>query len=65
MAQSDQPRRGGTRVVTRGGDTGETALGRGVRVAKSDARVEACVIDTRFSAEGYRPDEGPVWAPSV
>lgn len=41
MTQTDQPRRGGTRVVTRGGDTGETALGRGVRVSKSDARVEA------------------------
>ncbi|WP_051631337.1 cob(I)yrinic acid a,c-diamide adenosyltransferase [Afifella pfennigii] len=30
-----------TRVVTRGGDKGETSLGRGVRVSKSDKRVEA------------------------
>ena len=53
MAQSDQPRRGGTRVVTRGGDTGETALGRGVRVAKSDARVEAYgTIDEASSVLG-------------
>ncbi len=31
-----------TRVVTRGGDGGETALGRGVRVPKDAARIEAC-----------------------
>jgi cob(I)alamin adenosyltransferase len=30
-----------TRVVTRGGDTGETSLGRGARVPKNNARVEA------------------------
>ena len=30
-----------TRVVTRGGDGGETAIGRGVRVSKDAARVEA------------------------
>jgi cob(I)alamin adenosyltransferase len=29
------------RVVTRGGDAGETSLGDGSRVAKSDARIEA------------------------
>ncbi len=53
MAQSEEPRRGGTRVVTRGGDTGETALGRGVRVAKSDARVEAYgTIDEASSVLG-------------
>ncbi|HEY6979421.1 cob(I)yrinic acid a,c-diamide adenosyltransferase [Reyranella sp.] len=30
-----------TRIYTRGGDTGETSLGRGERVAKHDPRVEA------------------------
>jgi len=30
-----------TRIYTRGGDTGETSLGRGERVAKHDIRVEA------------------------
>jgi cob(I)alamin adenosyltransferase len=30
-----------TRIYTRGGDAGETSLGRGQRVAKHDARVEA------------------------
>jgi cob(I)alamin adenosyltransferase len=30
-----------TRIYTRGGDTGETSLGRGERIAKHDPRVEA------------------------
>jgi cob(I)alamin adenosyltransferase len=30
-----------TRVVTRGGDGGETSLGHGVRVSKDNTRVEA------------------------
>ena len=30
-----------TRIYTRGGDKGETSLGRGERVAKHDLRVEA------------------------
>ena len=30
-----------TRIYTRGGDAGETSLGRGERVAKHDIRVEA------------------------
>src|SRR6185503_4360488 len=30
-----------TRIYTRGGDKGETSLGRGERVAKHDPRVEA------------------------
>jgi cob(I)alamin adenosyltransferase len=30
-----------TRIYTRGGDSGQTSLGRGERVAKHDPRVEA------------------------
>ena len=30
-----------TRIYTKGGDKGKTSLGRGERVAKHDARVEA------------------------
>ena len=36
-----------TRIYTRGGDTGQTSLGRGERVAKHDPRVEAYGTTTR------------------
>lgn len=42
-----------TRIYTRGGDTGETSLGRGERVAKHDLRVEAYgTVDEANSAIG-------------
>jgi len=41
MRKRDEPVRL-TRIYTRGGDTGETSLGDGSRVAKTDLRIEAC-----------------------
>ncbi len=41
MTEKDQSSTRRTRVVTRTGDKGETSLGKGVRVSKSSARVEA------------------------
>ncbi len=41
MRNRDEPVRL-DRIYTRGGDAGETSLGSGERVAKDDARIEAC-----------------------
>jgi cob(I)alamin adenosyltransferase len=42
-----------TRIYTRGGDAGETSLGDGTRVAKTDARIEACgAVDELNAALG-------------
>src|SRR3954468_7674007 len=53
MRKRDEPVRL-TRIYTRTGDTGETSLGDGSRVAKTDARVEATGdVDDLNSALGW------------
>jgi len=53
MRKRDEPVRL-TRIYTRTGDTGETSLGDGSRVAKTDARVEAIGdVDELNSALGW------------
>lgn len=48
-----------TRIYTRGGDTGETSLGDGSRVAKTDARVVALGdVDELNSLLGWAPAGG-------
>src|SRR4029077_7114157 len=45
-----------TRIYTRGGDAGQTSLGRGERVAKHDPRVEAYgTVDEANSVIGMAP----------
>ena len=59
-----------TRIYTRGGDSGQTSLGRGERVAKHDPRVEAygtideanSVIGLARSAIARRALGGPHYA---
>ena len=51
--KSDEPVRL-TRIYTRGGDAGETSLGDGTRVSKTDPRVEAVgVVDELNSLVGW------------
>ncbi|MFL6036435.1 MAG: cob(I)yrinic acid a,c-diamide adenosyltransferase [Gaiellaceae bacterium] len=53
MRKRDEPVRL-TRIYTRGGDAGETSLGDGSRIAKTDARVEAIGdVDELNSAVGW------------
>jgi cob(I)alamin adenosyltransferase len=53
MRKRDEPVRL-TKIYTRGGDAGETSLGDGSRVAKTDARVEAIGdVDELNSALGW------------
>jgi cob(I)alamin adenosyltransferase len=56
-----------TGIYTRGGDAGETSLGDGSRVSKSDPRIEACgAVDELNSAIGWVlaggvPEEWRAW----
>jgi cob(I)alamin adenosyltransferase len=67
MAKRDEPVRL-TRIYTRAGDAGETSLGDGSRVSKTDRRIEAYgTVDELNSflgfalAAGDLPDEFRVW----
>ena len=45
-----------TKIYTRGGDTGDTSLGSGARVAKHDLRVAAYgTVDEANAADLYGP----------
>ena len=50
-----------TRIYTRGGDRGETSLGDGTRVPKTDLRIEAAGVHHSPSARVAR-DHLPIWA---
>jgi cob(I)alamin adenosyltransferase len=55
-----------TRIYTRGGDAGETSLGDGSRVAKTDARVEAIGdVDELNSVVGWARSAGSGAAPAA
>jgi cob(I)alamin adenosyltransferase len=49
-----------TRIYTRGGDKGETSLGSGTRVSKSDARIQAIGdVDEANAAIGWARQHAP------
>src|SRR4030081_87278 len=55
-----------TRIYTRGGDTGETSLGDGARVAKHDPRVEAFgTVDEANAAIGLARLSAPAEADAM
>src|SRR3954470_1286878 len=55
-----------TRIYTRGGDTGETSLGDGARVAKHDPRVEAFgTVDEANAAIGLARPSAPAEADAM
>jgi cob(I)alamin adenosyltransferase len=59
MRKRDEPVRL-TRIYTRGGDAGETSLGDGSRISKTDARVEAMgEVDELNSVLGWALAAGP------
>ncbi len=49
-----------TRIYTRGGDKGETSLGSGARISKSDARIQAIGdVDEANAAIGWAKEHTP------